>query len=154
MNNLWIIMKLSVLRMEKISKQLEVFFPKNDPQLRLNYSFIDNAPLNGTSYYRLKEIEENNKEFRYGIRGINRKVMDVQLYPNPITDDLNINFGKDLTPGALVTIYDVLGNVVYYKKINERASELKIDMNECAKGMYFLSIKSGDLVMQQKFFKD
>lgn len=135
---------------ESIGKVL----PKNDPDKRLNYSFVDSNPINGTSYYRLKEIDIDEKQYTYKRLALNNKNQTITLYPNPITDDLNINFEKELMPGTVVAVYNVLGNVVYYTETTEKSSELKIDMDDCSKGIYFLSIKSGENIIQQKFFKD
>jgi hypothetical protein len=127
---------------------------KNNSSTRLNYSFIDNNPLPKTSYYRLLEKDLDGKEYIYKRLVITNKNSFVTIYPNPIANDLNLNFGKELEPGTEITVYGVTGNVIYSTTLTHHTSQHKIDMNECAKGMYFLSIKSGDLVMQQKFFKD
>jgi hypothetical protein len=57
-------------------------------------------------------------------------------------------------PGTVIAVYNVLGNLVYHKELTERTQEFKIDMDDCTKGMYFLSVTSDDLSYQQKFYKE
>jgi hypothetical protein len=134
--------------------ELERVLPINDPDKRLAYQVIDKNPASGNNYYRLKQIDVDKTEYTYKRLAVMKRALDVQIYPNPIKEDLNISFGKDLAAGTEIAVYDILGNLVYKNQLSERTSSHRIDMNECTKGIYFLSIKSDDVVLQQKFFKD
>jgi hypothetical protein len=134
--------------------ELERVLPINDPEKRLAYQVIDKNPVSGNNYYRLKQIDIDKTEYTYKRLAITKRALDVQIYPNPIKEDLNINFGKDLDAGTEIAVYDILGNLVYKDVLGKRTSSHKIDMNQCTKGIYFLSIKSDEVVLQQKFYKD
>lgn len=129
-------------------------FAHNNTSKSTSYDFIDENPVMGISYYRLMEIDNNGIEYKYGKHVINKTTQDLSIYPNPISDDLNISFGNFLNEGAKIMVYDVLGNLVYDRELAERKSSIKIDMNDAKKGMYFLVIKSKDGDLQQKFYKD
>jgi hypothetical protein len=126
----------------------------NNPDIRQSYTFTDENPMMGFNFYRLRQVQKNGKEHNYRMLSAEMRKLDISIYPNPIKNDLNINFGRELMPGTVVKVYDVLGHVVYYKELTERTLDFKIDMNDCTKGLYYLSVSSGDFLIQQKFFKD
>ena len=118
------------------------------------YEFTDYNPILGDNYYRLVEIEADGREFNYSHKVIRKTKAELELYPNPISNDLNINFGRKLSADAEISIYDVLGNLVYCKAIGQKCSNHKINMENQDKGMYFLFIKDGETLIQQKFYKE
>ena len=59
----------------------------------------------------------------------------VQIYPNPVSDVLNINFQKTLQQGK-VKIYDMRGNLVIRQKINKT-----INVSNLPNGFYMLNIE-------------
>jgi hypothetical protein len=121
---------------------------------QVSYSYEDGSTPIGLSYYRLKQVQKDGTEFIYKKVPIHKRVLEANIYPNPIKSDLNIDFGKDLEAGTEIAVYDILGGLVYKTELTQRSSSIKIDMDGCTKGMYFLSIRSGDALMQQKFYKD
>ena len=66
---------------------------------------------------------------------INNK--NVVVYPNPTN---NLVIVKSQTELCLVTIYNVVGAVVYTQKVN--ANELQIDLSKQASGIYFLQTQN------------
>jgi len=87
----------------------------------LNYSAVDDGPLNGVSYYRLKQTDDNG-EFDYSttvtveFNNINNFIFNI--YPNPNDGDgFNLQISKNTTTELLVAVYDVLGKEIYSKLI-------------------------------------
>lgn len=59
---------------------------------------------------------------------------DIAIYPNPTTGDLTISLG---VKSAIVTISDMIGNVVFSKTTS---GELFVDMSSYNKGIYLVKI--------------
>lgn len=65
---------------------------------------------------------------------------DVLVYPNPTTDEINIQFNRELTKDIHFLVYDMLGNVMTKGIIAKDINLKKIDTNEFPSGIYFLKI--------------
>ncbi|KPK79713.1 MAG: hypothetical protein AMS27_17750 [Bacteroides sp. SM23_62_1] len=66
----------------------------------------------------------------------------VNIYPNPATGSLFINF-TGVTSPAKVQLLNIVGNVVYIQEINDPAhqSETRIDLTDLPEGIYFAVIQ-------------
>jgi hypothetical protein len=73
------------------------------------------------------------------------------LYPNPILQEININFEKTLQTG-LIKIHDVYGKLIQSEQINNLSS-IQIPFME-GDGIYFVSIESNDLIKTFKVIKN
>ena len=77
--------------------------------------------------------------------GIADQIMDKgfisDLYPNPATSYVNINydFPKEVT-SADVRIVNILGSVVKDEQMNRNASGMRMDISDLTNGVYFYSI--------------
>ena len=102
-----------------------------------NYKTIDENPLPGRTYYRIKFIEKNNS-FSYSpirqvtIAGKNEFV----IYPNPATNRIiiagNYNYPADMK------LLDVSGKIIFQKNITN--SPATIDLPYLPGGIYMLRI--------------
>jgi uncharacterized repeat protein (TIGR01451 family) len=63
----------------------------------------------------------------------------MNLYPNPITDRLNIDFGM-YVEDAEITVYNVLGSEILSKKLKNTTKEV-IDFNLMPSGAYLIKIR-------------
>lgn len=61
------------------------------------------------------------------------------LYPNPISDVMNISFPKDIIE-AEIAIYNVLGKKVFERKMS--SSNTRINLENLTTGMYIVTIRS------------
>lgn len=82
------------------------------------------------------------------VTGINKSNLDLNilLYPNPTKDVLNIR----LNDGANteITIYSTLGNSVF--KSTYFGSQIKLDLKDLPKGVYFINVLQNDKSYIQK----
>jgi hypothetical protein len=108
------------------------------------YSERDLYPLNGTSYYRLKQTDYDGT-FSYAMpitvfRSGNKAV---QVYPNPNAGDA-INLSWSNVKGEVtIQIHDAIGQLMYEKRMvaDENMSGVSInDIDEIKSGLYTLSI--------------
>lgn len=96
-------------------------------------------------------------EHSYNNVGISKITLDANLsiYPNPVknTEILNIDLISDNQINIdEVEITDVTGKVVMSKEIiNNTSQNLKLDIYSLTKGLYFVTIKSGNASVTKKF---
>lgn len=107
----------------------------------LHYEFDDMEPLNGISYYRIKQTDFDGK-FDYSvIRSVNiKKDNTIVLYPNPASGNyLNL---KGIEGKHNIEIYNAIGSIVK-KHVFTSLSKTeinKIDIVNLMPGTYFLKI--------------
>lgn len=110
-----------------------------------NLAFLHN---NGQVDYRIKQVDIDDKFTYSEIRSIKlSKRNEISIYPNPVTDIINIAGWKSV---AQIKLYDAGGRLL--KEWN--TSQSIINVNELKGGIYFLSVqlRNGNIV-QQKIVK-
>jgi hypothetical protein len=118
----------------------------------VEYSFIDNAPLNGTNYYRLKQIDYNGQiEYSNIIEvdfGIPVSFIVSDNYPNPFNPVTNIRIDLPVESNVTIKFYNSVGEVV--KTINSNgltsgSTVFQIDGSNLASGIYYYSVQLNGL---------
>jgi hypothetical protein len=66
------------------------------------------------------------------------------IYPNPFTSNLNISISDNFidSENTIVSIYDVLGNIVFKQRLREYSNHFSINTEFLNTGFYFLSIEA------------
>ena len=117
----------------------------------LNYSFLDTKPVEGTSYYRLKQTDFNG-DFKYSkIITVNctNKQLEVSIYPNPTSDELKIELAGNKET-VNFEIINSIGVVVYKGSLNEKTS---IQTSSFNSGIYIIRFMNGFYSEFQKVLK-
>lgn len=78
----------------------------------------------------------------------------LSLFPNPIKNSLNIEFPIPFEIGTEVLIFNLMGGVVYNQIITVNKTALKIDLDNISRGIYFIQIKSNNINLQQRFYRE
>jgi hypothetical protein len=103
------------------------------------YETYDQDPLKGNNYYRIKQIHWNNKVSYSWIEVVNFDwIEEPEIYPNPNTGIFNLSFPYDVE--YEVTLLDVTGKTVFYKKMRTRNTVL--DLLDLAAGTYTVQIRT------------
>lgn len=74
----------------------------------------------------------------------------IELFPNPARDMININLPSEMTAGNSIEILDPLGRVVAVINDNYEGT---IDISGLSTGTYFLRINTGNQIFTGKFLK-
>lgn len=116
----------------------------SEVQERYDYSFVDDRPLNGVSYYRLKEVEFDGTVTVLGIRAVDRKDDQnntVQVYPVPATSTLNLFFSTtaEQENDWLISIYNLQGQLIQEEVLPANTVLGTIDINTLAAGAYLIN---------------
>ncbi len=88
-----------------------------------------------------------------GIKEKNSYENDISVYPNPATDNLQIEINSEVRgENAELKIYDVVGNLVFEKSIATTKSTL--DVSIFVNGVYVIKATTGEGVVVRKFVKE
>ncbi|MBQ21045.1 MAG: hypothetical protein CMD31_09845 [Flavobacteriales bacterium] len=87
------------------------------------------------------------KDIFAGITENANESANVQVYPNPVSNELNISHDLSVKEGAIhLEIMDVMGRVLINKTINHTNNQ--IDINQLSSGLYFYNVLQNDKVVQ------
>lgn len=122
----------------------------NSEQL-INYSFVDSSNLKSSStvYYRIKEIDYDNKFTYSNILSINNAGLSIKtltVFPNPVINVITAKIkSPDDFPGTL-SIINASGKLVVVKQIQVIKGEINqsINVSNLTSGTYFLKLLSED----------
>ena len=124
-------------------------------QLTKNYSYTDQNPFNGTTFYRLKMVDKDGA-FTYSkivaVKNDNSKAL--QISPNPATNILYVQVSGE-NENAVIQIVDLTGKKVKEQKIFLNGNiSLSIDVSNLPKSIYNLILKKGAITEHQRFVKE
>ena len=78
---------------------------------------------------------------------------EFSLYPNPVSDLLNITFGKPTSKSVKLKIFNTTGQQVYGKTVSGNTSQVGINVSGLPSGVYFVKIDTGNKTVVKKFIK-
>jgi len=119
----------------------------------LNYSIQDNAPLEGTVYYRLKQTDFNGA-FTYSYMLPVHIGADSKLQiSNIISTNISISFIYNNNEGGntLIEILDMNGRVVRTRQVSGTGSQrVRINMRGLSRGIYVLNLTLDNQMIVKK----
>lgn len=117
------------------------------------FTYQHTNPQQGTIYYRLKMIDIDGK-FSYSeiiALNLNCNRSSIMVYPNPVTDILNVNINSSGSDVTVADLFDANGKQVYSGEMINGTN--MIDMKKFAKGVYFLRLKNNIETQNIKIIK-
>jgi Secretion system C-terminal sorting domain len=118
-----------------------------------HYLFTDNATGNTAAFYRLKQVD-NNGHFEYSktIRVNAAAANGFTVYPNPVTNTLQVVLAKPLPQNSAVTLTDINGKNIPVL-FNGTGSYRSCNMKHLPSGLYLLKIITDDGVQLKTITK-
>jgi hypothetical protein len=121
------------------------------------YSYIDNSPLNGKNYYRLK-IVSNDGRFSFSeVRQAEYNLtLQVDIFPNPIKNNtINVIIKSSTSCTAELSITNNEGKMLATSKlfISQGSFTKELNIRHIANGVYYLKIITDAGIIQKKFIK-
>ena len=82
-------------------------------------------------------------------------IRQVQIYPNPASEFINIKFETPIANKVRVSVHNVIGNVMEVETESVDEFEIRVKVKELATGYYLLSVKDdrASLNSTYKFLK-
>ena len=74
----------------------------------------------------------------------------MRLYPNPAKERITIEMDNMDLSSTMVSIIDLSGRIMYNRQAVNSRSE--IDLSGLESGMYYVSVRSGDTLLNQKLY--
>jgi hypothetical protein len=116
------------------------------------YSVNDNNPAAGRNFYRLKEIDKDNKFYYSPVVSVNFNATEgLEIYPNPADNYANVTSPKDLILD--VRVFDVTGKLMQSIHSETGLSTVRINTSSLPKGVYFVRVKTRSTTYNQKLFR-
>jgi len=108
----------------------------------LNYRFIDQSPIKGDNFYRLKMVDAD-ESFAYSRIQFLRfeEASEIVLFPNPVSEFLSINTSYDWNKVTNVSLYDNTGRLVHSSLTKPSKT---IDVRQLSAGKYIVLITAID----------
>lgn len=112
---------------------------KGNSNAENHYSITDPAPIAGTSYYRLKQIDLDGTFAYSQVRSVNNTdTKPVIVFPNPVRDVLTIDLKGNKVVGKLM-IFNILGQEIRQDNLTG-TDKNTIDVSKLRAGIYFYRI--------------
>ena len=121
-----------------------------------SYQYVDQFPLEQTSYYRLKQTDFDEGFDYSSIVTINRKPTQpyFQIAPNPAVDELSIQLMDADSRPERIAITDLRGVVVRdWLPEGDDITQLTINVSSLSAGTYLVQVYEAGTVETQRFTK-
>ena len=128
------------------------------PNTSKNYRLDDNTPFS-TTYYRLKNVDNDGREDVSNTVVVNRKTGKfaiTSVFPNPTTSDVNLMFETTENASIIINVQDIFGRVILTQKVeaNQGFNLVTVNTAEILAGTYFLNLNDGSSILTKKIIKD
>jgi hypothetical protein len=90
--------------------------------------------------------DTTNSDTTSGLTSVFLSEESVELYPNPVKDELNISCDYNILE---IEVFDALNRLVYEQKSNSK--NIKLNVSTYKSGTYILSVKTDKGKIDKKF---
>ena len=113
-----------------------------------SYQTTDSLPLNGVSFYRLKQTDVDGKTTYSSIVSISIAASESVLtaYPNPTVSYLNLQIANASAKKLIYAIYSLDGKLVVQQKITDNLTT--IGTSNLVSGTYILRVANNNAVIK------
>lgn len=117
-------------------------------QFRNDYLFVDETPFRGVNYYRLEQVDMDGASVRSQtvVATLTNSEDRPTLYPNPVSDVLNVVFPPAMGKPVKLVILDALGRAVAAVSTDDLSGQrtAQLPIGQLAPGWYNLRIDLAD----------
>jgi hypothetical protein len=119
---------------------------------KTTYVAVDEQPLSGISYYRLKQIDFDGKtSLSSVVRIANGETTEIAMYPNPVQNILNVRLPHAIKTSVQVTITDLTGRVI---RTEQLAANGEVNMNSLTNGTYLVTVNDNVQKVTRRIVKN
>jgi len=123
-----------------------------------NYSYLDEKPLEGVSYYRLRQTDHNGSFTYSKINTIEIKKASsgIEVFPNPMEgQQFVVSFQENAGPEVRVALYNTKGEEVFSRVFpnEDKSAWIAVEMeNKLSPGIYSILAISDNTTYRKKIF--
>lgn len=120
------------------------------------YQYVDQAPLNGVNYYRLKQVDFDG-QFEYSdiivieVKGI--KASSISINPTASRNHITINMDTPFENDMMITVTNSVGQVVLQDNILAGQNLLDIDISNLNAGQFNITFSNKSQIFTHRFIK-
>jgi hypothetical protein len=119
----------------------------------LNYNYTDKSPLSGKNFYRLRQVDLDDRFVLSSIVSVNMQTSSaLNLYPMPVQSQAFVQYPK-ATRNANYRIVSIDGRIVKSGKLQENSTQMSLNLGELKSGNYVLIINNNGKQYQQRIQK-
>jgi uncharacterized protein (DUF1501 family) len=114
------------------------------------YEMFDKNPAEGTNYYRLKQIDKDQRYEIYGpvtVRIRNKKqVVTASAFPNPAAGEFNVTIVSPKDQSCTLQLFDIEGHLLKQQQANIKIGKTIIPYNTASlkNGQYIIRLHTND----------
>ncbi|MGB0984935.1 MAG: VPS10 domain-containing protein [Saprospiraceae bacterium] len=109
----------------------------------LDYTYLDETPFQGLTYYRLQQLDLDGKIEYSSIKTIQLEAEnDIQLYPNPLITGQQLYIKSDSQLSFYLELFSISGQKILGKQISANQS---LDLSDLPKGTYIYKIENQEI---------
>lgn len=122
----------------KVWENLKTVTAKGESSVEVHYSAVDDSPMNGNNFYRLKMVDKDGTFALSKIRNVEFEFKTgYTLFPNPVSDKLNFRSTEDWNSVASIKIYNAQGVEVY---TSPSVPVKEVDVKNLPSGTYVVKL--------------
>ncbi len=119
------------------------------------YQFVDEEPLSGINYYRLKQVDSNEKIIYHHVIVIkfDLPIEGSILYPTATDGTLNLLSEKTFDADSQVLITNMAGRILLNTHLRQESNQEQFDVRTLASGQYLLILRNNHAIQTFRFVK-
>ena len=120
------------------------------------YQYLDEDPINGTNYYRLKQTDYNGTTSFSDVIAVEYSIFNptnILLFPTIATSNIQIQLQEVSENDIVVEVFDIMGRKVKETMINAYYNDLFLNINELHTGHYIVRLTNGNSIITKRFIK-
>jgi hypothetical protein len=129
----------------------------------ISFSYIDQFPLNGNNYYRIKQIDAVESTIYSPILKLSYETLDpqeediaIKIYPNPVKEFLTVDYKSEGEQNVVLSIYNLQGQRLKRFKFLSGEPQ-RFSLSELKQGIYVMELKvleNNKVIVSRKFIKE
>ncbi|PHN02795.1 T9SS type A sorting domain-containing protein [Flavilitoribacter nigricans] len=122
-----------------------------------DYEFIDESPLDGANYYRLRQVDIDGKVEYHPVIYVDfvapSQSRALRAFPNPARDLIRASWASGQDEMAGLRLFNGHGQLIRSYRVNGANGTFELPLEDLAAGMYYLHLQQGSKREQLRFVK-
>lgn len=140
----------------RIYKELGRVAGAGNSQQLIHYQWVDEQPLPGLSYYRLRQVDYDGQQAYYGPVSVRlaKQGPTLAVYPTAAKSTLTVELDSDEPKAGEFRLFDTYGRLLRQLPHSGDKTSFLLYLDGLPSGTYYLQWNSrGQSILVQRFFK-
>ncbi len=134
----------------EVWETIETINPRNSGFIE-SYKSIDQNPLTGISYYRLRQTDYDGTTIYSKVKSVSNQLKnEINIYPNPATNQTMVKVSGLSGTQSQITIYDNAGHLMQNKVLSQEINQAQFDISQFKSGIYIVKISGSDSIQMKR----